>query len=51
MCVSLCSRACQMLARAMTRKGNALHKMGDLEGAIAAYSKACARRDVSQPLA
>jgi hypothetical protein len=29
----------QMLARAMTRKGNALHKMGNLEGAIDAYSK------------
>ena len=29
-----------MLARAMTRKGNALQKKGDLEGAVAAYSKA-----------
>jgi len=29
----------QMLARAMTRKGNALQKKGDLEGAVAAYSK------------
>ena len=30
----------QMLARAMTRKGNALLKKGDLEAAVAAYSKA-----------
>ena len=29
----------QMLARALTRKGNALQKKGDLEGAVAAYSK------------
>ena len=28
-----------MLARALTRKGNALQKKGDLEGAVAAYSK------------
>jgi hypothetical protein len=28
-----------MLARALTRKGNALQKKGDLEGAVAVYSK------------
>ena len=31
----------QMLARALTRKGNALQKKGDLEGAVTAYSKVC----------
>ena len=30
----------KLIARAMARKGNALVKMGDLEGAIASYSKA-----------
>ena len=34
----------QMLARAMTRKGNALQKKGDLEGAVAAYSKVRGQR-------
>jgi predicted negative regulator of RcsB-dependent stress response len=33
-----------MLARAMTRKGNALQKKGDLEAAVAAYSKARSSR-------
>ena len=33
------TRLAQMIARAMTRKGNALQKKGDLEGAVAAYSK------------
>jgi predicted negative regulator of RcsB-dependent stress response len=38
----------QMLARAMTRKGNALQKKGDLEGAVAAYSKACGAMSTSR---
>jgi len=37
-----------MLARAMTRKGNALQKKGDLEGAVAAYSKACGAMSTSR---
>ncbi len=34
-----CDVPVQMLARAMTRKGNALLKKGDLEAAVAVYGK------------
>lgn len=39
------------VARALTRKGNALAKLGDLEGAIAAYSKSLTEHRTADTLA